>query len=679
MKKIISIVLLFNLLFSNICFAKATQAYKKYPSISEFYINQDTSEEFNRKIFNFNLKLNKLLAKKIHILWASIIPNFIIDSLNIAYSNIEYPKRVVSSLLQKDIEAVKHETKRFLVNTTLGVAGFIDVADKLFKLELYDEDMEQALARCKCKCGKYLVMPFISSTTTRDIFGRILDFALNPTTYIATPISAAIKTGLLVNRTAYIQPIIKMVESNFADPYDIARKFFGVEKYIKLSNYDRKNVIENIKNEFEEEIELVDKNPKENLEVKGKLQKSENLIVNEFPKDELIADIVLTDYNPQNPVLDSMRTALFDLKDNKKYFWNELSLWNRNFNKKIKTANVEISPNYPKYKFRYILQKEKQSPLAIIFPSIGEGVNNSHSAILAKMFYDEGYSAIILGSHFQWEFLKSVDNSHIPGSIQNDVRYINLLVNNIIKYLSQKYDRTFLERTALGTSLGAYSVLFLANEQYEKGANNIDKFIAICPPFELFYATAKIDKIIESWKNKPQDFKEILAQTTAKVMYAFKNKEEISKNMNNLPFTNYEAKLISGFIFHQKLSDLIYTIETKNDPNKNKKELYELIYNSNFKDYIEKYLLVNNTKEELENQNTLRAISNYLINKDNYKIFHSLDDYLTNKSQLKELKGFCDDKLILFNNGAHLGFLYRDEFISKLKDEIKLTNISHDS
>ena len=71
-----------------------------------------------------------------------------------------------------------------------------------------------------------------------------------------------------------------------------------------------------------------------------------------------------------------------------------------------------------------------------------------------------------------------------------------------------------------------------------------------------------------------------------------------------------------------------------------------------------------------------RQLSNYLINKDNYKIFHSLDDYLTNKSQLKELKGFCDDKLVLFNNGAHLGFLYRDEFINKLKEEIKLTNIS---
>ena len=633
----------------------------------------------NRKIFNFNLKMNKLFVKKIHTLWATLVPNFIIDSLNMAYSNIEYPKRVISSLLQRDIEAVKHETKRFLINTTLGVAGLIDIADKLFKLELYDEDMEQALAKCKCKCGKYLVMPFISSTTTRDLFGRILDFTLNPTTYITTPITAAIKAGLLVNRTAYIQPMIKMVESNFIDPYDIARKFFGIEKYIKLSNYDRKNVIENIKNDFNDEIELVDTTPKENLNVKGKLSKSENLIVNEFFDNELNADIILADYNPQNPILDSMRTALFDLKENKKHFWNELSLWNRNFNKKIKTGNIEVLKNYPKYKYRYILQKNKQSPLAIIFPSVGEGINNSHSSILAKMFYDEGYSAIILGSHFQWEFLKSTDDSYTPGAIKDDIKYINLLINGIVKNISQKYDRVFLSRTALGTSLGAYTVLFLANLQYEEGANNIDKFIAICPPYELFYAINKIDKIIDSWKNNPEDFKEILAQTTAKVIRAFKNKKELQKNIVQLPFTNYEAKLISGFIFHQKLSDLIYAIETRKNPEIDKKELYEMISNSNFMDYTEKYLLMNHTKEELENTNTLNSISNYLINKDNYKIFHSLDDYLTNKSQLKELKGFCDDKLILFNNGSHLGFLYRDEFIQKLKSEIKLTDVTSNS
>lgn len=670
MKKIISLILLINIVFLN-TEAVLAACEVKHPCYSKIFLNEDKYENFNRKVFNFNLKMNRLFAKKIHFIWASVVPNFVIDCLNNAYSNIEYPKRLVSSLLQRDTEAAKQETKRFLINTTLGLGGLIDTADKVFNLEMFNEDMEQALAKCKMKCGNYLVLPFISSTTTRDIFGRILDFALNPTTYIASPVAAAVKMGLLINRTANIQPMIKMVESNFIDPYDIARKFFGVEKYIKLSNYDRASVLANIKNDYDE-VELVDTNKKQEvLEVKGNLGESENLILNEETDKELSADIILTNYNPQNPVLDSMRTALFDLRELNKSMWHEISLWNRSFNKKIKYASVEICPNCPKYRFRYILQKSKTSPLAIIFPSIGEGIDNNHSTILAKLFYDEGYSVIILGSHFQWEFLKSIEKGHKLGLIKDDVKFINKLVNNSIDYLSKKHDRVFLNRTALGTSLGAYAVMFLAYEQYNLGANNIDKFIAICPPYELTYAIKQMDKIIEAWKNYPDDFKEKIAITTAKVLRAYKEKDKFNKDFNSLPFSNYEAKLISAFIFHQKLSDLIFATETINNPNINKKELYEKIYAHNFQDYINNYVLVNHNLEEVETTSTLASISDYLINKDNYKIYHSLDDYLANKKQLRELKSLCDDKLVLFNNGAHLGFLYRDEFVEELKREIR--------
>ena len=319
----------------------------------------------------------------------------------------------------------------------------------------------------------------------------------------------------------------------------------------------------------------------------------------------------------------------------------------------------------------YILQKDKFSPLAIIFPSVGEGVNNTHSNILAKMFFDEGYSVLIFGNHFQWEFLQSIDKGYTPGYIKDDVKYINILVNNAISYLSKKYDRVFLKRTALGTSLGAYAVLFLANEQFQEGSNNIDKFIAICPPFELTYAISKMDKIIEAWKNYPNDFREKTAITTAKVMNAYKNKDKYVNNFKTLPFSNYEAKLISAFVFHQKLSDLIYTTELEQNPKIDKKELYDAIYKMNFEDYMRKYLLEDKDYEELSKESSIESISDFLISKDNYKIYHSLDDYLTNKDQLALLRKYCGNKLVLFNNGAHLGFLYRDEFVNELKKEIQ--------
>ena len=268
MKKIISYFLIFNFLTTNLVNAnslsQSIQARHKHPCYHEIFLNEDKYELINRKIFNINLRLNKIFVKHIHTLWASILPNFVIDSLNRAYNNIEYPKKIVSCLLQRDFDAVKHETKRFLINTTIGLIGAIDIAEKYFNLEKYNEDIEQALACCKMKCGNYLVLPFISSTTSRDITGRIFDFLLNPTTYIATPVAAIVKMGLLVNRTSFIQPIIKMVESNFADPYDIARKFYGVEKHIKLANYDRQKVISQLKDSYSED-DLLENQTLENL------------------------------------------------------------------------------------------------------------------------------------------------------------------------------------------------------------------------------------------------------------------------------------------------------------------------------------------------------------------------------------------------------------------------------
>ena len=51
-------------------------------------------------------------------------------------------------------------------------------------------------------------------------------------------------------------------------------------------------------------------------------------------------------------------------------------------------------------------------------------------------------------------------------------------------------------------------------------------------------------------------------------------------------------------------------------------------------------------------------------------IYHSLDDYLVNANQLALLKDYCRKNLVLLNNGSHLGFLYRKEFLNSLKSEI---------
>lgn len=710
-KKFFTFLLIISLNY-NIAFALNdinTPQKNLYPDYSKEFIGEDKYENFNRKMFNFNLKLNKYVIKPVHIIWASIMPKYAMDRLQCAYNNIEYPKRLVSSIVQRDFKTSGRETIRFLTNSTIGLAGLYDPAKKLFNIEMANEDMEQALCKCKMKSGNYLVLPVINSISTRGIAGRLLDYSLDPTIYLGMPVVALVKMGLNINRTSYMQPLIQMIESTYADPYDIAKKLYGLENYIKNNNLDRKENLDidfNNKNQNSNDYlvdnSIINKEKDNNiikkLKVKSNIRnfelknneayvneviegsiKKDNIPFKDLKNDNFIlkADIILKDYNPQDPIIDSMRTALFEVPNVDSSIWAEISLWNRSFMRRIKTSEISIYPHRDNYKYRYILQKDKNAPLAIIYPSIGEGIMSHHSVILAKMFYDEGYSVLIQGSHFHWEFIKSMEENYRPGIPANDVIYLKNLTHKIVQSLEDKYDCSFKNNILIGTSFGAMATLFVANEESKNNTLNITKYISINPPIEIVYALDELDKNNSDWNKNPDDLKHRVGTTAAKIIQTAQAKNENNYKIETLPFTAHEAKLITGFIMRQKLSDLIFTIE--NVSKSNKTDIYDKINTLSYRDYAIKYLLKNKYKsfEDLNYDTSLHYISQFLTNNENYKIYHTLDDYFVNQNQLIALKKYSGSKLVLFSNGGHLGFLYRDEFKNELKNDIRKNKIDN--
>ena len=696
-KKFIIFLFVFLLFFNNfsiLVFAKET----RYPDYSYEFLGDDDFESFNRKIFNFNLKLNKYAIRPIHILWASIMPQYGMDRLRSMANNIEYPIRLISSLIQRDFETSKNETIRFFTNTVFGLGGMYDPAKRFLKIEQSNENMEQALAGCKVSSGKYFVLPILSFTTPRGILGKILDTALNPGSYIGTPILAIIKACFTINRTSYYQDIIKMVESTFADPYEIAKMIYGISDYVRCNNYDRINILDSLfvpvlvaNNEVKEQKVDLKNSPEKpkikedkvvKMEVSSEIATPNMLYGGASKEDEytnsysaedfrLDADINLAGYNPQSPVIDSMRTALLNNPEVNKSIWNELSIWNRSFSNRIKTSKITITEGKDDYNFRYIMQKDtSKSPVAIIYPSIGEGINSEHSVILAKMFYDVGYSVIIQGSHFQWEFVKSMPKDYHPGLPAEDAKKILLVTSKILEKLRLKYDYEFEDKVFIGTSFGALETLFVGAEEYKHNTLGNSRYISICPPIELLYAMKQVDKNAQEWNNSPDEFKHRVATTAAKVIKFYNLKEDVDFEINNLPFSEYEAKLITSFLMHQKLADLIFTIENSSNSKPNS-DIYNYINNMGFEDYTKKYVLpVNYKLEDLSYDTSLYSIAYFLENSDNYKIYHSVNDYLTNPYQMKKLKQYSKDKLTLFDNGSHLGFLYRNEFLENLKQTI---------
>lgn len=624
----------------------------KYPDYSYIFTGKDRCEGFNRKLFMFNLKLNNYVLCPINKVWASILPKYGMDRLQNAYNNMNFPVRLVSCALQKDFKSSRLEFVRFITNTTIGVGGFYDPAKKLFKLESKQEDMGQVLAHYNMKLGPYLVLPVVRGNI-RDLVGQLLDYPLRPLSYI--PIAGGIANAVFaINNTTYAQPLIKKVDESYADPYEVAKQIHGITRYIKNQNLDREEI-------FREKTA------------------SQNLIkINNTPVCDcnLKCDCALNNYNPQTPLVDSLRTVLFQEQNPKKSIWSTMSFWNRTFEKKIKIASVNIDPKQPNYKYRYILQKSKTSPLAIIYPSIGEGINSDHSNVLTKILYEEGYSVVIMGSAFQWEFVKSMPEGYKPGLPDNDAKYLRQVAFKIIESIEKKKEKDFSKRIIVGTSFGAMTALFTAAQEEENNTLNVSRYISINPPIELFYALKLLDKNNMDWQNDTSDLKMRVGITAEKIVQVSNNitDDSIMSKSETMPFTDDEAKLVIGFIMKQKLSDVIFAVEGNTRCKKCK--IYEIINKTGFYDYGQKYLFVdeNKTSQQYDYETSLHIISDFLQKNDTYKIYHTLDDYYVNPQQLVWLKGVSKNKTILFNNGSHLGYLYRKEFLDQFKNDIKLVN-----
>ena len=455
-----------------------------YPDFAYEFLGEDKYENYNRKMFNFNQKLNKYFIRPVNIVWASIMPQYGMDRILGISKNIEFPIRFVSCIVQRDFKAALRESERFLINSTVGVAGMFDPAKRFLKIEQANEDMDQALAKCHIRAKRFFVVPVLNFTTYRGLFGKALDAALNPTMYIGSPILAAIKAGLTINRISFTQAIIKSMETSFPDNYDVYKTLYGIDKYAKQNNYDRVDVISNLSTEKPVKIKKRKKVFQTQTKVSATISsdfipedtsaqytyyETKNTKTSKGKKKtkevQLKPDILLNNYSRQDPYTDSMRTSLFYIPESDKSFWNEMSIWNRSFKKRIKSADINLAKGRENYTYRYLLQKDKNAPLAIIYPSTGAGVMSNHPVMFGKIFYDMGYSILIIGNPFQWEFVKSMPADYRPGLPENDAKMVKFATAKIIKTIEKKHKREFKNKVVLGTSYGALVSLYIAQQE----------------------------------------------------------------------------------------------------------------------------------------------------------------------------------------------------------------------
>jgi len=192
------------------------------PGNAEHTVNKDDPyENVNRAMYSFNDKLDDYIAAPISKVYNKITPQFARTGVFNFFSNLKNINVIVNDALQAKFSQSVNDTGRFLINTTLGLGGFVDVATDT-GLELNVEDFDQTLAVWGVPNGSYLVLPIIGPTTLRGIPGAAFDVAANPSTYLGMPIQLV----SLLNTRATAEGSLKFIDEAALDPYVFTRESF---------------------------------------------------------------------------------------------------------------------------------------------------------------------------------------------------------------------------------------------------------------------------------------------------------------------------------------------------------------------------------------------------------------------------------------------------------------------
>ncbi len=157
-------------------------------------IAQDPFESVNRYVFSFNEGVDFVLLDPVTRAYSFLLPDGVKSSVRNVFANLNTPVVLVNHLLQLEPRNAFVTTARFLVNSTMGMAGLFDAASTM-GLEPHETGFSDTLAVAGVGRGPYLVVPFLGPSTVRDGFGNIVDLAMAPQSYLLPVVGSVLLTG----------------------------------------------------------------------------------------------------------------------------------------------------------------------------------------------------------------------------------------------------------------------------------------------------------------------------------------------------------------------------------------------------------------------------------------------------------------------------------------------------
>jgi phospholipid-binding lipoprotein MlaA len=146
----------------------------------------DPLEDTNRKIFDFNQMVDRNVLVPVAKTYRTVLPDPVRDALRDFLRNLREPLIFVNDTFQGDFERAGRTFARFTLNSTVGLAGFVDVVGRWGQIPYHEEDLGVTFGVWGIPEGPYLVIPVLGPSNPRDLVGQVGEGFGDPWTVLVT-------------------------------------------------------------------------------------------------------------------------------------------------------------------------------------------------------------------------------------------------------------------------------------------------------------------------------------------------------------------------------------------------------------------------------------------------------------------------------------------------------------
>ena len=183
----------------------------------------DPWENWNRKVFDFNEKLDANVIKPVATVYSNVVPRPVRRGIDNFFGNAQDAWSAVNNVLQGKVQLGLQDMVRFGTNTIFGLAGVLDVASEM-GLERHNEDFGQTLGAWGLKSGPYIVWPLLGPSTVRESIALPLDLSASPTLVLDAGLSKiSITTLRIVNTRSNLLQTTRVIDDIALDKYTFVR------------------------------------------------------------------------------------------------------------------------------------------------------------------------------------------------------------------------------------------------------------------------------------------------------------------------------------------------------------------------------------------------------------------------------------------------------------------------